>query len=111
MTRNIVLDSGPLSLLSSPKKKAETIQCWAWFESHVAGGANFFVPEIADYEVRRELIRAGKTKSVRVLDEMTVVAEYIPITTIAIRLAADFWARLRRSGLPTAGADSIDADC
>jgi predicted nucleic acid-binding protein len=111
MTRKLVLDSGPLSLLSAPRKKAATVECWNWLETHIAAGAEIFVPEIADYEVRRELLRAGKSKSISTLDEMMNAAEYIPITTTAMRLAADFWARIRRIGLPTAGDRSIDADC
>jgi predicted nucleic acid-binding protein len=111
VTRNIVLDAGPLSLLASPRKKAASVECWDWLEGHIAAGASIFVPEIADCEVRRELIRAEKTKSIRALDEMTNVATFVPISTTSMRLAADFWARLRRAGLPTAGDNSIDADC
>ena len=110
MTRILVLDAGPLSLLSAPRKKSTTEKCWNWLESHIAAGVEIVVPEIADHEVRRELIRAGKSKSIRALDEFSGIAEYIPITTTAMRLAADFWAQIRRLGLPTADR-SIDADC
>jgi predicted nucleic acid-binding protein len=68
------------------------------------------VPEIADYEVRRELLRARLTASLRRLDEFTGGMEYDPITTAAIRHAAVFWAFLRRKGLPTAGPHDLDAD-
>jgi hypothetical protein len=35
---------------------------------------------------------------------------YDPITTPAIHKAADFWADIRRRGLPTAADRSLDAD-
>lgn len=35
---------------------------------------------------------------------------YIPITTKEMRLAAHFWARLRRTGKPTAPNDALDGD-
>ena len=37
--------------------------------SLLVAGAAVLVPEIADYEIRRELLRAGKTRSVAVLDQ------------------------------------------
>lgn len=39
------------------------------------------IPEIADYEVRRELIRTGLSKSVHRLDGLKERLEYIPIQT------------------------------
>jgi hypothetical protein len=51
----------------------------------VAGGARVVVPEIADYEVRRELLRAGKSKGVAQLDALSQLLEYLPITTAAMR--------------------------
>jgi len=68
------------------------------------------VPEIADYEIRRELLRIGLTASLRRLDEVAARFSYDPITSPAIRHAAVFWAFLRRKGLPTAGPQDLDAD-
>jgi len=34
----------------------------------------------------------------------------VPLTTSAIRLAAELWARSRRGGLPTAAAEALDGD-
>jgi predicted nucleic acid-binding protein len=69
------------------------------------------LPEIADYEVRRELLRARQVGSVRRLDALAGRIEYLPITTTAMRMAADFWSAMRQAGLPTAGERAIDADC
>ena len=37
--------------------------------------------------------------------------DYDPITTPAMRLAAEFWAVVRNAGLPTAHPHALDADC
>jgi predicted nucleic acid-binding protein len=75
-------------------------------------GVVVIVPEIADYEIRRELIRAGKTAGVDRLNGFigALQGRYLPITTPAIRLAADLWARSRNAGLTTADARALDAD-
>lgn len=68
------------------------------------------MPEIADYEVRRELLRTGKIRGLARLDELVQSMEYLPITTAAMRQAALFWAQARQQGQPTAGDKTIDAD-
>jgi predicted nucleic acid-binding protein len=44
------------------------------------------------------------------LDALATAAEYLPITTVAMRLAAELWAQARQQGQPTAGDNTIDAD-
>lgn len=68
------------------------------------------IPEIADYELRRELLRANKTKGIARLDELVRFLEYLPITTAAMRQAAKFWAQARQQGQPTASDKTIDGD-
>ncbi|KXS89886.1 nuclease [Microcystis aeruginosa NIES-88] len=68
------------------------------------------LPEIADYEVRRELLRANKIKGIKRLDELANLIEYLPITTDAMRKAALFSAQARQQGQPTAGDKTIDGD-
>ena len=68
------------------------------------------IPEIADYEVRRELLRARKTAGIERLDALAGLLEYLPITTAAMRQAAAFWATARQQGQPTAGDKAIDGD-
>jgi predicted nucleic acid-binding protein len=111
MTRVIVLDAGPLGLVSAPPRKAQSLACSRWLANRIAAGDRILIPEIADYEVRRELLRAGKTASVRRLDALSAVTEYVPITTAAMRKAAEFWALARQTGQPTAGDNTIDGDC
>ena len=69
-----------------------------------------YVPEIADYEVRRELIRAGKRKSIRKLDALIGQTAYLPLDTATIRRAAELWAQARNLGTPTAPPEALDAD-
>ena len=41
---------------------------------------------------------------------MATLAEYLPLTTAAMRKAAELWAIARQTGRPTAGDKNIDAD-
>lgn len=109
MSRAVLLDSGPLGLLSSPPGKQLTA-CSGWLASMLSSGVRIIVPEIADYEVRRELLRLNKTKSLARLDNVAMSTEYLPLTTAAMRLAAQLWAQARQQGQPTAGDKNIDAD-
>jgi len=60
------------------------------------------VPEIADYEVRRELLRANKKLGIQRLDTLKATIGYLPLTTAAMLKAAEFWAIARNAGHPTA---------
>ncbi len=110
MSKLIILDAGPLGLLTNPKRTAKTIACQKWLQALVAAGHRVLVPEITDYEVRRELLRAKKVKGLGKLDALAAQLEYLPLTTSAMRQAAVFWAIARQQGQPTAGDNTIDAD-
>jgi len=73
-------------------------------------GNRVIIPEIADYEVRRELLRENKTKGIARLNDLAKFLEYLPITTTAMRQAAQLWAQARQQGQPTAGDKTIDGD-
>lgn len=68
------------------------------------------VPEIADYEVRRELLRARKHKSIERLDFLKEQLVYVPLTTATMQRAAELWAEARNQGRPTTSGASLDAD-
>jgi predicted nucleic acid-binding protein len=106
----ILLDSGPLSLLSMPHKPPLAVACEKWFDDLSGQGIKFVVPEITDYELRRELLRAGKSNGIAELEALIQKTTYLPISTEAMRQAALFWAQARQHGQLTAGDKNLDAD-
>ena len=110
MSTTILLDSGPLGLVTNPAGSKQGAACGRWLLGAVIGGATVMVPEIADYEVRRELIRARRTRGIARLNALIAEVEYLPITTPAIRQAATFWAEARQQGRPTAADPALDGD-
>jgi len=106
----VPLDSGPLSLLSSPQLSRQVQQCNLWMNRLLASGARLVIPEIVDYELRRELLRANKLQGVALLDGLANLLVYRPLTTSIMREAARLWARARQQGYPTADAASLDVD-
>src|SRR4051812_26679306 len=95
--RQVVLDSGPLGLASRRRRTDESDQVVRWISRLLQRGANIIVPEIADFEVRRELMRAEKKRSIELLDALNERLEYLPLTTAAMRLASRFWADARKT--------------
>lgn len=106
----VVLDTGPLGLASNPRRSDEGEACRLWLRGLVERGTRVVVPEIADYELRRELVRAGKAAGLRRLEALESALEYLPLTTEAMREAARLWAAARNSGLPTAPKEALDGD-
>lgn len=109
--RLIFLDSGPLGLLTSPLGSPDGDRCRRWAKELSFAGALLFVPEVADYEVRRKLLHIGATAGLRRLDHVKATLYYSALTTPIMLRAAELWAEARRAGLPTAGPKSLDADC
>jgi hypothetical protein len=96
--------------VSNPAASAANVACAHWLESLALAGWKIIVPEIADYEVRRELLRAGKNPGIASLDRVIAANSYLALTTPAMRKAAEFWAQARQQGQPAAGDNTIDAD-
>lgn len=110
MSNIVLLDAGPLGLVTNPGGSSEAYDCNIWLASLVSKGIEVKIPEIADYEVRRELLRAEKLKGLQRLNDLKVVIDYIPLTTQTMLLAAEFWAQVRKQGKPTADAKALDGD-
>ena len=106
----VVLDTGVLTMVSHPKATGENEQCQRWLDGLLRRGAQAVIPEIADYELRRELLRADKTESIQRLDQLAAALAYQPITTEIMRLAAMLWAQIRRQHRPTARKEALDVD-
>ena len=97
-------------MLVHPAETGEPRECKAWLKRLVLRGVVIYLPEITDYELRRELLRMERTESIRRLDELKVRLRYAPITTEAMLKAAEFWAAARSAGRPTADSKALDAD-
>ena len=108
----IILDSTPLALIVHRQGFQPAVDCRAWLAKHMASGVRVMVPEVVDYEVRRELLRIGLTRSIVALDEFCGAESdrYIRITSVAMRRAAELWAEARRLGKPTADPHALDVD-
>jgi hypothetical protein len=110
MSLIVLLDAGPLGMLTNPKSSPENEACKNWLASLSYNGVEVVLPEIADYEVRRELLRAAKDRGLGRLDALKGMLEYAPITTAVMLRAAEFWATARKMGRQAADDASLDAD-
>ena len=112
MSRLVLLDAGPLGLVTNPRGQAEAQRCQGRLKSLLTNGARIGIAEIADYEIRRELLRANRSAGLARLESLATQpgVSYFPLTTAAMRLAAQFWAHARRRGRPTADPQALDCD-
>lgn len=110
MTYHILLDSSPLSLLSSPSASGDVVTITQWSRALAAARHRIYIPEVIDYELRQELLRAGKSASVAKLGGLQSLFTYLPITTDAMLRAAELWAQARRTGFTTGDPKKLDID-
>ena len=110
MTNAVLLDTSVLGLVTNPQQSPQGIACSQWIRSLLLANVRVIIPEIADYELRRELLRARRTRGIARLDALAQTLEYLPLTTAAMRQAAHSWADARQQGQPTAGDRMIDGD-
>jgi hypothetical protein len=110
VARVVLLDTGPLGLVTHPNAATRNARAAGWLRDLLTAGVAVRVPEICDYELRRELLRAGKARSIGVLDRYKATLGYLPLTTDAMLQAAAFWSAVRQEGRPTAPDLALDAD-
>ncbi|MEO8956108.1 MAG: nucleic acid-binding protein [Ktedonobacteraceae bacterium] len=110
MSTVILLDTGLLGLITHPQASEEARQCAQWLVSLSLKGFDIKIPEITDYEIRRELLRMNKVKSIKHLNDLKNVLGYVPLTTQTMLVAAEFWAEARKQGKPTADDKALDGD-
>jgi predicted nucleic acid-binding protein len=90
--RHVVLDTGVLGLLAHTSKKSEPRKCKEWMQTLLRQEVSLYVPEIADYELRRELLRMDLTRSIARLDALKAIIGYLrraivsAISTVRARL-------------------------
>lgn len=101
----LVLDTGVLGQLCHPRKYDDVR---AWFASTV-DTYDFLLSEVADYELRRDLIRLGARRSLNRLDELGRELHYLPMSTPAWRSAAQLWAWVQRQPQNDLAAGGLDS--
>ena len=116
----VLLDSGPLGqLVSEPEALRGPVT--DWLESLAVRGGRVVLPDSSDYELRRELVRVAKggrgsgtphwaEESLVRLDRLRGRLILLPISTAAMRRAAELWADARRRGRAATANDRIDFD-
>lgn len=107
MLRPIILDATPLGKIVNPKRG---IEIDSWYQEILISGKEIIISEIADFEIRRELVMRGLVRSINVLDDLAHLHTYLPSDTKTMRLAAELWADARKKGLPTADPKELDCD-
>jgi predicted nucleic acid-binding protein len=111
MTHLLVLDSSVVGAITNPKQTSPIIRdCQIWFRRSLERQSIFVLPEIADYEIRRELLRGKKINGIKKLDELKSAIYYYPIDSEIMLTAAQLWAESRQRGMPTADARELDGD-
>src|SRR3954469_8278573 len=92
----ILLDAGPLGLISNPKAMEIANECREWMREQTARGVRFCLPEIVDYEVRRELLRGNKVRG-------SPGSIFSRARSRTCRSRHRSWRKRRRSGLMSEG--------
>ena len=114
---NLVLDTGILGKLCHPKSEQNrpVINRLEQLAQATSELNVIFLPEIADYELRRKLLHLIRRKqatqrSLDRLDELCELMEYLPLDTPTMRRAAEIWCETRVAGRPTADDHALDGD-
>jgi hypothetical protein len=68
----VLLDAGPLGMVTNPKSSPENEACKNWLSGLSHEGVEIVIPEIADYEVRGDLVRAGNDRGIGRLDALNL---------------------------------------
>lgn len=102
----LLLDTAVVGEICHPRKYDDVR---AWF-ARAAAAHEMLLSEVADYELRRELLRIDSRRSLDRLDELTREIRYIPVTTATWRAAARLWSLQRKAGRVTAAEGGLDGD-
>jgi predicted nucleic acid-binding protein len=111
LSRAILLDTNILGYITDPISSSTIVkECQQWFRRLLKLGEIFILPEISDYELRRELIRGNKEKALARLDDLKSIILYLPLDTEAMVLASQLWAEARNKGKPFTHDRALDGD-
>jgi hypothetical protein len=72
----VLLDSGPLGLITESQRSDDVIAITDWLKECLRARARVVVPAIGYYEITRELLRANKVVGIARLDAFVKVAPH-----------------------------------
>ena len=75
MTDVLLLDAGVLGQASHPRRNPAFAQ---WLDRLLTTDTAVMIPDIADYEIRHELLRARREVGIRRLDQLKEALTYPP---------------------------------
>ena len=115
--QQLLLDTGILGQLCHPRRKQnQPVTLWLLklLDEH-ASDVRVFLPEIADYELRRKLLHLiskgqSTSKSINRLNSLGRLLDYLPLDTEVMHHAADLWAQCRSRGWPLSSEQALDGD-
>lgn len=113
MSRVLVLDTGPAGKIAHPRVDPNLAH---WLVTCLAAGDTVVLPEIVDYELRRnfllEIARGHSTfrRSIERLDQLRATLAFLPLNSSALLQSAELWAQMRVKGRPTADRHALDGD-
>ncbi len=111
MLRLVAIDTGPLGLLTHPGKSEQRDKCVQWLATLSKRGVRVILPEINDYELRREYWLNDSQNALSRLDALASRIQYLPLSTEAMQRSARMWAQAWKGGFPTADRHALDGDC
>ncbi len=106
----VVLDTGVVGLITNPTRNAGADACRAWLKRLLAANVFVGLPDVVDYELRRELVLNDAVNALQALDALRSAIEVLPVAPDVLARAASMWATLRRTGLSTADRHALDID-
>ena len=110
MIRKLILDTGPLGRLTHPQGEGKNTELKDWINEKLKEGFEIVIPEISDYELRREYVLRENIQGLKKLNAISISFTYLPISTQIMHQAAAFWAQVRKDGKPTADPHALDGD-
>lgn len=106
----VFLDTGILGKVTHPRGSPEHKECIEWLLNLLRAGVRVCIPEVCDYELRRDYLRRDATAQIVKLDALKGKIHYVPIKTASMLKAAALWAEARKRGRPTADDKALDGD-
>ncbi len=106
----VVLDAGPLGVLTNPNHTPARQAAGQWLAGLLVAGRRVVLPDASDYELRRELLFRRSTQALGRLAWLRTQVEPLTISSAAMWRAAELRADARRRGVSTAPPGALDFD-